>query len=78
VQASARGWQRAFDEPIVLPSGQNLVTLHDAATYITKLPKKESASPECQAAIKALMLVAERGGPTMMARIGMTRAINKR
>ncbi len=26
VQASARGWQRAFDEPIVLPGGENLVT----------------------------------------------------
>ena len=43
MQSSARGWQRAFDEPIVLPRGQKLVTLHDAATYITKLPKKESA-----------------------------------
>jgi hypothetical protein len=78
VQASARGWQRAFDEPIALPDGQNLVTLRDAATYITKLPKRESASPEWQTAIKALMLVAENGGPTMMARIGMARAINKR
>ncbi len=54
-----KGWQRRFDEPIPLPSGRQLVTLKDAATYITKLPKAE----EWQAAIEALMLVA-RGGPT--------------
>jgi hypothetical protein len=29
-----------------------LVTLKDAADYITKLPKKESDLPECQAAIE--------------------------
>ena len=78
MQSSARGWRRAFDEPIVLPRGQKLVTLHGAATYITKLPKEESASPEWQGAIKALMLVAEYGGPTMMARIGIMRALNRR
>jgi hypothetical protein len=58
-----RGWQRAFDDPIQLPDGRTLVTLHDAATYITGLPKKEAAEPEWQAAIEALMLVADRGGP---------------
>jgi hypothetical protein len=51
--------------------------LHDAATYITKLPKCEHDAPEWQAAIEALMLVAERGGPTMFARIGIMRALNK-
>lgn len=77
MQASARGWQRAFDEPIVLPDGQNLATLRDAANYITALPKRESASPEWQTAIKALMLVAESGGPTMLARIGVMPAITR-
>jgi len=46
-----------------LPDGRTLVTLHDAATHITGLPKKESALPEWQAAIEALMLVADLGGP---------------
>jgi hypothetical protein len=41
-----KGWQRRFDEPIELPSGRTLLTLHDAATYATKLPKVESAAPE--------------------------------
>jgi hypothetical protein len=52
------------------------VTLRDAATYITALSKKEAALPEWQAAIEALMLVA-RGGPTMLARIGVMRALNR-
>jgi hypothetical protein len=52
------------------------VTLRDAATYITALSKKEGALPEWQAAIEALMLVA-RGGPTMLARIGVMRALNR-
>jgi hypothetical protein len=72
-----RGWQRAFDDPIQLPDGRTLVTLHDAATYITELSKKEAAEPEWQAAIEALMWVADRGGPTMFARIGMRRALNR-
>jgi endonuclease YncB( thermonuclease family) len=45
-----RGWQRAFDDPIPLPDGGKLITLHDAATYITKLPKREHDAPEWQAA----------------------------
>ena len=33
----------------MLPDGRALVTLRDAATYITELPKEESAAPEWQA-----------------------------
>jgi hypothetical protein len=52
--------------------------LRDAATYITKLPKKEADTAEWQAAIEALMLVATSGsGPTMLARIGIMRALNR-
>ena len=54
-----------------------MLTLQDAATHITNLPKKESDLPEWQAAIEALMLVADRGGPTMFARIGVMRALNR-
>ena len=52
------------------------MTLIDAATFITKLPKAEHEAEEWQAAIEALMLVA-RGGPTMLARIGVMRALNR-
>jgi hypothetical protein len=47
-----------------------------AADYITSLPKKESDLPEWQAAIEVLMLVS-RSGPTMMARIGVMKALNR-
>jgi hypothetical protein len=61
----------------VLPSGRKLVTLLDAATYATKLPKKEADTGEWQAAIESLMLAAELGGPPMFARIGVMRALNR-
>jgi hypothetical protein len=38
---SGRDWKREFDDPIQLPRGRQLVTLKDAGTYITKLPKAE-------------------------------------
>ncbi len=75
--AAERGWQRRFEDPIPLPDGRTLVTLRDAASYITALPKKEAAAPEWPTAIEALMLVAERNGTTMLARIGVMRALNR-
>jgi hypothetical protein len=71
-----KGWQRQFEDPITLPNGKKLITLRDAADYITSLPKKESALPEWQAGIEVLMLVS-LGGPTMMARIGVMKALNR-
>jgi hypothetical protein len=71
------GWSREFDEPIMLPDGRQIVSLRDAATYVTGLPKKEAAEPEWQAAIEALMLVADLGGPTMFARVGVMQALNR-
>lgn len=71
-------WKRRFDEPIPLPDGRRLKTLREAADYITSLPPKVSAGEEWQAAIFALMLVAKsRTGPTMLARIGMMRALHR-
>ena len=70
------GWRREFEDPIELPDGRKLVTLRDAALYITKLPKAEHDAEEWQAAMEALLLVGEHGGPTMFARIGVMRALN--
>jgi hypothetical protein len=72
-----RGWQRRFDDPIPLPRGRQLVTLEDAGKHITKLPKAEHDAAEWQAAMEALILVATSGGPTMFARIGVMRALNR-
>src|ERR1700694_55772 len=71
------GWSRKFEEAIPLPKGRQLVTLKDAGTYITKLPKAEHMAAEWQAAMEALILVATLGGPTMFARIGIMRALNR-
>jgi hypothetical protein len=70
---ATKGWSAPFDDPIPLPRGRQLVTLQDAGTYITKLPKAEHEAAEWQAAMEALILVAESGGPTMFARIGVMR-----
>ena len=70
-------WSRKFDEAIPLPTGRQLFTLKDAGTYITKLPKAEHVAAEWQAAMEALILVATLGGPTMFARIGVMRALNR-
>jgi hypothetical protein len=59
------------------PGWKPLVTLRDAAQYVIKLPKVERDVEEWQAAMQALMLVAEQDGPTMFARIGVMRAINR-
>ena len=70
-------WSAPFEDPIPLPRGRPLVTLKDAASYITKLSKAEHSAPEWQAAMEALILVAETGGPTMLPRIGIMRALNR-
>lgn len=69
-------WSEAFDTPIALPDGRALVTLLEAGEYIAALPKATQRRPEWQAAAEALILVAECGGPTMLARIGVLRALN--
>jgi hypothetical protein len=73
-----KGWRRRFDDPIPLGRGRQLVTLQDAGAYITKLPKAEHDADEWQAAMEALLLVVEHGGPTMFARIGVMQALNRK
>jgi hypothetical protein len=68
--------RRSFD-PIELRGRKPLVTLRVAAQFIIKLPKAERGADEWQAAMQALMLVAEQNGPTMFARIGVMRALNR-
>ena len=71
------GCPRRFDDPIPLPRGRQIVTLEDAGKFITRLPNAEHEAAEWQAAMEALILVAESGGPTMFARIGAMRALNR-
>jgi dihydroorotase len=60
-------WDQEFFDPIILPGRkQPLRTLRDAAQYITKLPKAEHDADEWQAAMEALLLVAELDGATVV------------
>jgi hypothetical protein len=68
-------WEREFDEPIPLPNGKTLVTLADARAYILKLKQIDQNSDRWQTAAQALLLVADRNGPTMFARIGLMVAL---
>jgi hypothetical protein len=70
-------WSRKFEDPIPLPRGRRLVKLQDAGQYITKLPRAEHDASKWQAAMQALLLVAKHGGPTMLARIGVMRALHR-
>jgi hypothetical protein len=70
-------WDQRFFDPIVVPGRKPLVTLREAAQYITELPKAEHDADEWQAAMRALLLVAEQDGPAMFARIGFMRALNR-
>ena len=70
-------WNQQFLDPIILPGRKPLVTLRDAALYITRLPKAEQQEPEWQAAAEVLMLIGEHGGDPMMAHIAMMQALNK-
>jgi hypothetical protein len=73
----AESWSTPFEDPIMLPNGRKLLTLRDAANYITELPKAEQQDEKWQAAIEALILVAEKGGHTMLPRIGVMRALHR-
>jgi hypothetical protein len=46
---TAKGWSRAFDEPIPLPDGGELRTLLDAGRYVDALPRSMHEREEWQA-----------------------------
>jgi hypothetical protein len=71
-------WDQRFFDPIMVTGRKPLVTLRDAALYITELPKAEHDTEKWQAAMEALLLVAEHDGPAMFARIGVMKALNRR
>ena len=68
---------KRFYDPIVLPDGRKLLTLRDAAEYITELPKAKQGKAEWLIAREALLLIAERDGPEMLARIAVMKAVNR-
>jgi hypothetical protein len=72
---SKAGWYAHFREPILTPKGEQLITLRDAANYITKLPKAQHDATRWQTAMHCLLQAADSGGPTDFARMGMMQAL---
>lgn len=73
----AARWSTHFDDPIPLAPGGELVTLRDAATFITELPKAQQQHQAWQTAIEILIATAEGREFLMHARIAVLRALNK-
>jgi hypothetical protein len=69
-------WDLIFFDPIEVPRGRPLVSLRDAGRYISGLPASQQRLAPWQTAAELLLLVAGRGGDTMMARIAMMQALN--
>jgi hypothetical protein len=72
---SLMAWSTPFDDWIDLPDGRKLITLKDAATYITELPEDERQRPEWQKAARSLLGAAEHQDLITQAHIDMLRAI---
>jgi hypothetical protein len=65
-----------FKQPVPLPGGGRLITLHDARGFILKLPDAESGSRPWQATVENLLQAAEHGGAWLdFARIAMMQAL---
>ena len=65
-------WSARFDDPIPIPGRK---PLRDVAKFLMCMPPRERIQPYWLDAIEALVLVVERNGPTMFARIGIMRAL---
>ena len=76
--SSALPWSTPFDDPIPQPGGRKLVTLKDAADYITKLPKGRIVPARMANghSLPCLIETAEGRDFLMHARIEMLRALN--
>jgi hypothetical protein len=66
-----KGWSRKFDDPIPMTKGKELVTLRDAALYVTKLPKAEQQIEEWQTGSRKPDQ--GRGGRSRLADVGAHR-----
>jgi hypothetical protein len=74
---TAKGWHRAFDEPIVLPDGGELRTLADAGRYVDKLPRGMHEREEWQAVMEVLLSAVEGREPVSLLRIALTLALQE-
>jgi hypothetical protein len=69
-------WHLAFDDPIPVPDGRVLKTLHDAGHYVAALPKAVQDRVEWQTAAEMLILAAKGERPVMFVDIAMRQALH--
>ncbi len=70
-------WELEFYEPIKLPRRKPLVTLRDAALYITALPESERGAEQWRPAAVLLKLIGENGGCVVLARLAVQFGLRK-
>ena len=68
-------WQRGFNKSIVLPDGDELITLLDAGLYIESLPEVHHQRQGWRIATEMLLAVADGQWPTTFAEIAITQAL---
>jgi hypothetical protein len=74
---TAKGWKRAFDEPIELPDGGELRTLLEVGRYVDALPRSMHEREEWQAVMEVLLLAVEGREPVRLLRIALTLALQE-
>jgi len=71
-------WDKRFFDPITLPGRKRAdQAARCGRIHLPSCPHGEHDAEEWQAAMQALLLVAEHDGPTMFARIGVMKALNR-
>ena len=78
--AAEGGWQRKFDDPIILPNGTRLETLREAIAYLVKaVPASERGMPAVTTAAEMLTYAAEKPDVAWMifARMATLQAIHR-
>ena len=76
MNANGPVWSRMFDDPISLPDGRVLRTLHNAGHYITALSKAVQERTEWQTAAEMLIMAAKGERPVMFADMAMRQALH--
>ena len=68
-------WSKRFEEPVQLPDGSQLFTLHQAAKHILTLSNVDHRANEWRSAMRKIIEAADHGGSICLARAELLLAI---
>jgi hypothetical protein len=72
-------WDREFQRPIAVPGKRKpLVTLRDAALYMTSLPRPERGAEHWRPAVTLLSVIGEKGGCLYLAELAVRFGLRSR